>query len=364
MPSDQDSLLPTVEPTVLPTATTLTIPLQTSRSAFAAIYSRFYFTLVILLFLSLWATSWPKPLRSLYTNLLSFAYFSIWIPQILRNVARNCRKALTWEYVVGSSVLRATPVLYWYCVEGNVLAVDTSRRAALFLGGWLALQVAILAAQRILGPRWAVPEKWCPEAYDYHPILVQESATEDDDDAGADIEAQHAQRTSLLSAKRPARAGVPVSHLASASEVKDDAVSPASKPRRVFDCAICMNEIDVPVVPSSSPPPPSATPPEQRRTSTELKSATSAPALRPSAPTQTTTNHQTPPILARIRAFLHDRLGLRLTADLGLDMGALGLGRADYMVTPCRHVFHAECLEGWMGLRLVCPVCREALPPL
>ncbi len=38
--------------------------------------------------------------------------------------------------------------------------------------------------------------------------------------------------------------------------------------------------------------------------------------------------------------------------------------RRKYMVTPCRHVFHSECLEGWMKFRLQCPICREALPPL
>ena len=40
------------------------------------------------------------------------------------------------------------------------------------------------------------------------------------------------------------------------------------------------------------------------------------------------------------------------------------LGRRSYMVTPCRHIFHSACLEGWMRLRLQCPICREVLPPL
>jgi hypothetical protein len=40
------------------------------------------------------------------------------------------------------------------------------------------------------------------------------------------------------------------------------------------------------------------------------------------------------------------------------------LARRLYMVTPCRHVFHSNCLEGWMRFRLQCPICRENLPPL
>ena len=46
--------------------------------------------------------------------------------------------------------------------------------------------------------------------------------------------------------------------------------------------------------------------------------------------------------------------------------GGLGglVTRRSYMVTPCRHVFHAVCLEGWMRMRLQCPICRNQLPPL
>lgn len=39
--------------------------------------------------------------------------------------------------------------------------------------------------------------------------------------------------------------------------------------------------------------------------------------------------------------------------------GGVGLlGRRGYMVTPCKHVFHSNCLEGWMRFRLQCPICR------
>lgn len=34
------------------------------------------------------------------------------------------------------------------------------------------------------------------------------------------------------------------------------------------------------------------------------------------------------------------------------------------IVTPCHHIFHLDCLEGWMNQKLQCPVCRTALPPI
>jgi hypothetical protein len=38
--------------------------------------------------------------------------------------------------------------------------------------------------------------------------------------------------------------------------------------------------------------------------------------------------------------------------------------RNERMVTPCSHFFHKECLERWMDVKMECPTCRGALPPL
>lgn len=36
--------------------------------------------------------------------------------------------------------------------------------------------------------------------------------------------------------------------------------------------------------------------------------------------------------------------------------------RRDYLVTPCDHIFHPECLTPWLAQRLECPTCRLQLP--
>ncbi|KAG0004682.1 hypothetical protein BGZ79_008430 [Entomortierella chlamydospora] len=38
------------------------------------------------------------------------------------------------------------------------------------------------------------------------------------------------------------------------------------------------------------------------------------------------------------------------------------LGRLNYMMTPCGHLFHTDCLEKWMRIKLECPHCRAYLP--
>jgi hypothetical protein len=82
----------------------------------------------------------------------------------------------------------------------------------------------------------------------------------------------------------------------------------------VTDCAICMQKLEVPIVNTQS-----------NLTHTDTSATTS---LLP-----------TP------------------TSAAGI------IARRKYMVTPCNHIFHTDCLENWMMYKLQCPVCRNNLPP-
>ncbi|KZF26750.1 hypothetical protein L228DRAFT_243262 [Xylona heveae TC161] len=304
---DQDSPPDTPTPSPAPnnpTTTNTTTPAQTPGSArreFGALYSRFYFLLLILIFLSLHAMSWPPGLRSAYTNGLALTYLSFWVPQIYRNIMRNCRKALRWEYVVGQSILRLAPFMYFYTVPGNVLFAKTDRTAALVLIGWVWIQICVLVSQEVLGPRFFVPRGWAPEAYDYHPVL-----REDDLESGATMP------IGFSAAEAEAEAGSP----SSPSAAVPGSSSGRQGGKRTFDCAICMNNIEVPIIPAGSG---------------------------------------------------AEGGGRDESGGGGITGGGTTstlLARRAYMVTPCRHIFHSDCLEGWMRFRLQCPICRETLPPL
>ncbi|MCJ1411263.1 hypothetical protein MMC19_005351 [Ptychographa xylographoides] len=283
LPPDQDLAAAEIEdPTTTPQqAVTQTTTLGSARREMGAIYSRFYFVLMGILFLSMHATGWPKTLRSIYANLLAAAYLSLWVPQIYRNILRNCRKALRWEFVLGQSLLRLTPFMYFYTFTDNILWIENDHYTAYLLAGWVWVQVWALVSQELLGPRFFIPGGWAPPAYDYHPVL-----REDDEEAGATM---------------------PIGFTQATSDDEPSSSTPDRKDKgyRTFDCAICMQDIDVPVVSKSGG---------------ESESSTS------------------------------------LATNL--------FSRRAYMVTPCRHIFHSPCLEGWMRYRLQCPICRENLPPL
>jgi hypothetical protein len=240
--------------------------------------------MALILFLSLAALSWPVAIRSAYTNILAGTYLSFWLPQIYRNVVRNCRKALLWKFVIGQSFLRLLPFAYFYLREDNILFSEPDWTAFSVLAAWVWLQILMLIAQGVLGPRYGVPKGWTEEAWEYHPIL-----REDNVEAGG-------MPIGLVR--------VPGSPTTDRADSTEEGRKKSDSGMRTVDCAICMQILEVPVVAAGD------------------ESAAST---------------------GGVTAILARRL---------------------YMVTPCRHVFHSACLEGWMRFRLQCPICRENLPPL
>lgn len=278
----QASLLPTTNP-----AAARPIPRPTS---FGAIYMQFVIAITLIMFISLSATTWPISIRTAYIHVMSFIYLSFWIPQIRRNILRNCRKALLRKFVVGQSILRLLPFAYFYLKEDNILFAESDWTAFTVLASWVWIQIWILIAQEILGPRWGLPKSWTEEAWDYHPILKEDNV----EAGGLPIGLVH-----MPGSPTHERTPSSASEDLGSSKKSDDG-------KRSVDCAICMQTLEVPVIASGSD-----------------------------------------------------------VAGSGSSGGVVGmLARRQYMVTPCRHIFHSPCLEGWMRFRLQCPICRENLPPL
>jgi hypothetical protein len=299
MPSDQAGLQ-TVQPSQPLTEeqhAALVEAITNSRvPTFGYHYARFFLMLFGVVFVSINALGWPSIIQRGFFTFLAFVYLSFWIPQITRNVQRNCRRALEWDFVLGQSALRLLPFAYFYAYPHNILfaAVDYYSLAVLVIWQWL--QVVILGSQDLLGPRWFIREAWVPPAYDYHPILRY-----DEEGATLPLGATNT-ATSPPTSRRTSVSGTDATGRRNSLQHKES--KDKGKGKRTFDCAICMQDLEVPVIEADD------------------------------------------------------------SGDVAGAAGSFVLARRLYMVTPCRHIFHTPCLEGWMKYRLQCPNCREGLPPL
>lgn len=199
------------------------------RRELAKVYSRFYGALVLGLIVIY------NCLDDL--NLIAVVFQAYWVPQILYDVWQGSKNSLHPRFLAGISITRALAPLYlWGCPSGVFsgdlyprLAGSPSPKLCATVVILQVAQLAMMASQRILGPRWFVPRVCLPCVYDYH--------------------------------RRKA-------------ETLPDT-----------DCLICMDELSV---------------------------------------------------------------------EDGLHK----------VITPCDHRFHSVCLQKWMDVKMECPTCRAALPPM
>lgn len=209
-------------------------------------------------------------LRRLYRKIAEFVFLffssSFWILQFLRNTLKNRRQAFSWEFIIGTSICRLSPVWYLCLYKANPWRHGYDPLMAGLITGWMMFQWLLLYLQNRMGARFWIHDKFLPKAFDYQPIITM-----------SDLETNFS--LDVLE-------GIKL----------NDAQSPDGVINCECLCPICMNSLTLTIV----------------------KDPQSAPS-----------NLQ-----------------------------------KDYMVTPCYHIFHDECLELWMKYKLQCPVCRQVLPPI
>lgn len=314
-PATESDLLPA--PATAPNPAAVPIPTlseaDTSERAIAGmLYSRFYFALLIFIITSLIASTWSIQYRIMYEYVLVLGFYSVWIPQIYRNITRGFRKSFLWSFIVGTSIIRLIPLMYVCLYKNNVGGHHYDPLLALLSVCWVCVQIAILAAQNMFGARFFLPRGYLPVLYDYHPVLYEGDA---ESELGIDVSSAGQQLPRKPSIPTIITTAPDEGSLSSDKNITtEDSDESSTKPllqahseqqvlRPHVDCAICMMPVELIITPRGA--------------------------------------------------------GSQITSS-----PVLMLARRRYMVTPCQHVFHTECMERWMRSRLQCPICRNPLPPL
>ncbi|GAA5864721.1 hypothetical protein JCM8547_008281 [Rhodosporidiobolus lusitaniae] len=267
-------------------------------------------------------------------SLLLAILYSYWIPQILHNAWRGtARQSLSAEYVVVNTVGRLLLPLYFWEWEGNCLMVETS--------GWVYLLVLYSSLQASI-------------------LLLQSRfSSSTSSPTSSFFTLSSSLRRSPLSR---VLSGLPLpslSYLPLPTTLSSS--TPSFLPEfgtgaRFFLPQSLIRALDLPTLSSWNYHP------------HVLPDSLLSDLLLPASPS----NVESAPAGGEGSKYLEPDCPICLSpipvvpskADYVEGPAKVEEVRLGAAITPCKHVVHTECLEQWVGVRAVCPVCRSALPPL
>lgn len=146
------------------------------RRELTMLYSRFYGILALGLMLIYNCLS--------FLPLIALGFQLYWVPQIVHDIRHGTRNALHPGFIIGISITRGLlPMYLWGCPVG-IFSGDLYPRlpSAPSFGFCVAVvllqlvQIGIMAAQRVLGPRWFVPWICLPHVYNYYRVVTADMA--------------------------------------------------------------------------------------------------------------------------------------------------------------------------------------------
>ncbi|KAF3986835.1 hypothetical protein FT663_01566 [Candidozyma haemuli var. vulneris] len=161
-------------------------------------------------------STWRITYRRTAEYVILLGFNSYWIPQFFRSTLKNRTRVFSWEYAIGTSLVRFIPIFYMCLDKNNAVRHHHDPVMAVVVFSWVFTQLFFLYLQDCLGARFWVKENWLPEQYNYHPIINIK-----------DLESGFS--SDILANMRPQSAD------------KDLAICD-------IDCAICMSTLQVPVV--------------------------------------------------------------------------------------------------------------------
>ncbi len=319
-----------------------------AQRALTGLYAKFYLVLLASLILLYFFAFSALPS-------LVFLAYSFWVPQILHSAFRGTTDGLPLRYIAVVSVSRMLIPLYFYLCPVNFVVsalpnTDTNVPAGLTLLAWMALQVAVLMLQRHKGPRFFVPSVLLPQPYDYHRrVYVQAGRVLPtpqfpDNPAEAAARALDEQRAEMQGGQQGGTSEPPTRLQTMWRDV------------RLQWRAVGQYVSDVQSRVRQSR--------ESRGGYTRVEGGFGNGIIDGVPPMD---------ILQAAEPGTEAEFGLGEGAAVAEDARAITcaicmcdvefpVASAQYMVTPCNHLFHKECLAQWLDQKLECPVCRHMLP--
>jgi len=259
------------------------------------------------------------------------ALYSFWVPQIILNVITEAKMPMHTYYIYGMSVTRLVAPLYMLGIRNNFLREVYPEApydifACEMLVLWVSLQTAVLIGQSKYGARFMIPARFLPPKFDYSrpippsmlPPGVQEVPT---------LESMEDRDDSLRSSVVCDRQSLVVS---SESPRGRHTTAVTTRNRMRGNRSAVRNENGIMT--------------SEQHAGTTSVNGNGALNCTSTAATLNTSVH---------------------TLDCSICYDTIDIRkRHDYMLAPCNHLFHRECLVQWMDVKMECPICRTELPAL
>jgi hypothetical protein len=238
-----------------------------------------------------------------YRTLYMLMLYSFWIPQIVHNVVTEAKKPMHPYYICGMSITRMVAPLYMFANEGNFLKEvypesPTNFFMCQLIVFWVVAQAGLLCAQSRFGARFFIPAQFLPPKYDYNRPIPTLLLPPGNETANP---SEQLQKERELPKTEVRSLVVPNRELNSRGGVARN----RKEGKRTKGETVMTAE-----------------------TVTEVRTGCCAPCLE------------------------------CVICYNDIDTS----NRTAYMIAPCNHVFHKECLVQWMEVKMECPVCRHNLP--
>jgi len=278
------------------------------RRQIAMLHLRFYGALFGTLFLMYY---FFDDFRAFFMLVL----YSFWVPQIVMNIVTEAKNAMHVYYIYGMSLTRLFVPLYIFALQGNFLRevwpdskTDVFTCQLVIL--WVGIQTAVLIAQGKYGARFMIPARCLPPKFNYSRPLPAAMLPP----GALDIQSTDLMDGSSLNKDSESQALLSDEATTRGRGRHTTAVTTRN---RIRGKRVNRNGMG-----------------ESGMTSETLDS------IKPCSPAAHTLDC----------SICYDSIDVR--------------DRPGYMLAPCDHIFHRDCLVQWMDVKLECPVCRTELPAL
>jgi hypothetical protein len=249
-----------------------------------------------------------------YRTFFMLVLYSFWVPQIVMNVVTEAKNPMHQYYIYGMSITRLFVPLYVFAVRDNFLkevwpdtVTDTFMCQLVVL--WVGIQTFILIGQGKYGARFMIPARCLPPKFDYSRPLPASMLPP------GFMEIQHTDSLQESPLKK-----------SSESEALLDEESTSRGRTRHPTATTTRNRI------------------RGKRANltnrTESMTSEAVDSIKPSSPCTHGLDC----------SICYENIDIR--------------DRPAYMLAPCDHIFHRDCLVQWMDVKRECPICRTELPAL